>query len=211
LLALRRILPETNICNACWASMDGKARVRWAREESASWGFPPSLTSDQITKILIVLTGKRRESAEDWPGKAGAAAGPAAYRWRVAADRVWGSAPLRRRARAVLRKSDTRPCRPFSSHPPHQGRERAAETQKWLANSPASTRDPRFSRSSARSLPTIRPASGRKRWRPVSLGAQPSSGDLIVADSEGGEVTLPSFRKIIRNARPVFNEDNDNV
>ena len=71
--------------------------------------------------------------------------------------------------------------------------------------------DPRFSRLSARSLPTIRPASGRKRWRPVSLGAQLSSGDLIVADSEGGEVTLPSFRKIIRNARPVFNEDNDNV
>jgi hypothetical protein len=29
-----------------------------------------------------------RESAEDWPEKAGAVAGPAAYRWRVAADRA---------------------------------------------------------------------------------------------------------------------------
>jgi pimeloyl-ACP methyl ester carboxylesterase len=35
---------------------------------------------------------KRRESAEDWPGKAGADAGPAAYRWCVAADRAGESA-----------------------------------------------------------------------------------------------------------------------
>ena len=77
MLALRRILPETNICNACWASMDGKASVRLARGVRVL-GVPSKLTSDQITKILIVLTGKRRESAKDWPGKAGAAAGPAA-------------------------------------------------------------------------------------------------------------------------------------
>jgi hypothetical protein len=46
--------------------------------ESACWGFPPSVTSDQITKILIRPDRERRESAKDWPGKAGAAAGPAA-------------------------------------------------------------------------------------------------------------------------------------
>ena len=55
-----------------------------------------------------------------------------------------------------------------------------------------------------------RSSCGRRRWRSVSPGAPFASGDLIVARSEGGEVTLPSFRKHPRR-KTVFNEDNDNV
>src|ERR1700722_16357739 len=77
----------------------------------------------------------------------------------------------------------------------------ACARPKWLTNSPASTRDPRFSRSSTSWSSIKRSSCGPRRWRPVSPGAQLSSGDLIVADSEGGEVTLPSFREYPRHSR----------
>jgi hypothetical protein len=71
----------------------------------------------------------------------------------------------------------------------------ACGRRKWPKNSPASTRDPRFSRSLPRSSLTIGSACGRERWRSVNLGAQLTSGDPIVDHSEGGKVILPSFKQ----------------
>src|SRR5580704_1588404 len=112
------------------------------------------------------------------------------HEWRGPASASISQPTSRRQKRCAP------PSAPCSIDPPT-----ACARRKWLANSRASTRDPRFSRSLARSLPTVRPACGRERWRRVSPGASLASGELIVDPSEGGKSFSPPSEKYPKQSR----------
>ena len=67
------------------ASHNYRARAWWRQaSQMGSWRI------EERKSVGAIVTGKRRESAEDWPRKACVAAGSGRYRWRVVAGRVLG-------------------------------------------------------------------------------------------------------------------------